>query len=93
MKVNILLSNVRNVKFKILFQTGLVLALNNTMKQKEDGSVRSHLASGLRALRSSSLVNTPPNFLSFAKWQCSEPNLSFLTLKLGLHLQIIYNYS
>lgn len=92
MKVNISLSNVRNVKFKILFQTGLVLALNNTMKQKEDGSVRSHLASGLRALRSSP-VNMPPNFLSFAKWQCSEPNLSFLTFRLGLHVQIIYNYS
>lgn len=91
MKVNIL-SNVRNVKFKILFQTELVLALNNTTKQKGDGSVRSHLASGLRALRSSP-VNMPPNFLSFAKWQCSEPNLRFLTLRLGFHLQIIYNYS
>lgn len=83
---------MRNVKFKILFQTGLVLALNNTMKQKEDGLVRSHLASGLRALRSSP-VNTPLNFLSFAKWQCPEPNLGFLTPRLGLHLQIIYNYS
>lgn len=69
-----------------LFQTRLVLALNNTMKQKEDGSGRGHLASGPRALRNSP-VNMPPDFLSCAtQWQCLEPNLSVLTPRPGLHL-------
>lgn len=85
-KINIL-SNVGNVKLKtFLFQTWLVLALNNTMKQKEDGSGRSHLASGTRALRSSP-VNMLPDFLPCAtQWQCPEPNLSALTPRAGLHL-------